>query len=327
MILAYHRIGPDVPEILEMRVRTDRFAEHVRRAQRHAEVVPLSDLLTPSREPRIAFTFDDGYADNLYEAKPVLDAAGVVATMFVVTEMIGSVRGYWQDRLFRVLFAAPPFVEHVEVEVDGRALWVHLGSRAARERAFHAFHARLRPQRTADIEATLDELAARLGVETDSSTAGRILDEDELSTLVADSTIEVGSHSLDHAMLSRLSPEEQQTEIAGSRAALERMIDRPVRSFAYPFGGADHFDETSVSLVQEAGYTLAVTLARTAVTRRSDPFRLPRFPVPNVDGDEFDALLSNWLADRALPAAFRHVLDNDHRRPGGRSCRFAIASR
>ena len=90
MILAYHRIGPDVPEVLEMRVRTDRFAEQVRRVRNHAEVVPLADMLEPSREPRVAITFDDGYADNLYEAKPILDAAGIPATVFVVTELIGS---------------------------------------------------------------------------------------------------------------------------------------------------------------------------------------------------------------------------------------------
>ena len=295
MILAYHRVGPDAPEILEMRVRTDRFAEQIRRVQQRAEVVPLADLLEPSREPRVALTFDDGYADNLHVAKPILDAAGIPATMFVVTDFIGSARGYWQDELFHLLSAVPPSVTQVELEVGGRALWVHLGNCAGRERAFHAFHARLRPQRPAEIEATLDELAARLGVEPDYGKVARVLDEAELSTLAADGMIEVGSHSLDHAMLSRLSPDEQRVEIEGSRAALEKMIDRPVKAFAYPFGAADHFNETSVSLVREAGYMLAVTLGRGAVGRRSDPFRLPRFPVENVGGDEFDVALSQWL--------------------------------
>ena len=163
------------------------------------------------------------------------------------------------------------------------------------QRAFHAFHARLRTRRPAEIEATLAELAGLVGIEPGDSDVARVLDADELSALVADGTIEVGSHSLDHAMLNQLSADEQRAEIEGSRTVLEAMLGRPVRSFAYPFGGADHFDETSVTLVQEAGYALAVTLGRSVVTRRSDPFRLPRFPVGDVDGDEFDALLSEWL--------------------------------
>jgi len=50
--------------------------------------------------------------------------------------------------------------------------------------------------------------------------------------------VEIGSHSCSHANLARLSPEMAAREILDSRAILEEVVGRPVRSFAYPFGDA-----------------------------------------------------------------------------------------
>jgi len=58
----------------------------------------------------------------------------------------------------------------------------------------------------------------------------------ELHELVGDGLVEIGAHTRTHPMLSALKPAEQREEIAGSRSDLEAWLDRPVTSFAYPFG-------------------------------------------------------------------------------------------
>ena len=44
--------------------------------------------------PRIVLTFDDGYVDNVENALPVLEAAGMTATIFVVTDRAGGVNAW-----------------------------------------------------------------------------------------------------------------------------------------------------------------------------------------------------------------------------------------
>jgi glycosyltransferase involved in cell wall biosynthesis len=52
----------------------------------------------------------------------------------------------------------------------------------------------------------------------------------------ANQGVEFGAHSRTHADLKKLSPEEAETEVAGSRLDLEAIVAAPILSFAYPFG-------------------------------------------------------------------------------------------
>ncbi len=68
--------------------------------------------------------------------------------------------------------------------------------------------------------------------------------------------IEIGAHTLNHFKLSTLTQEEQWKEIYNSKRLLEELIDDEVTSFCYPYGD---YDETTVKLVQKAGFHNAVT--------------------------------------------------------------------
>lgn len=63
---------------------------------------------------------------------------------------------------------------------------------------------------------------------------------------------EIGSHSLTHADLTKISEKEAWEEIAGSKKILEDLVKSPVISFAYPFGSTN---EHLGQLVKSAGYS------------------------------------------------------------------------
>lgn len=87
---------------------------------------------------------------------------------------------------------------------------------------------------------------------------------------------EVGSHTLNHANLSSLSPAEQVIEIAQSKIQLEALIQQKagVQHFCYPYGG---LNKTAVQSVKAAGYLTATTTVRgRAVAAQHDDLLLPR---------------------------------------------------
>lgn len=71
-----------------------------------------------------------------------------------------------------------------------------------------------------------------------------------------DAGMVVGSHTISHPRLPALSDEDARREIGESRARLEAVLGAAITTLAYPFG---EFDERTVGLTREAGYTSAMT--------------------------------------------------------------------
>ncbi len=63
--------------------------------------------------------------------------------------------------------------------------------------------------------------------------------------------IAIGSHGKTHLALSGLDEHAQESEIIGSKDALEKLLGRKITMFSAPFGS---YDETSLRLAQAAGY-------------------------------------------------------------------------
>lgn len=84
---------------------------------------------------------------------------------------------------------------------------------------------------------------------------------------------DIGSHTVTHANFARISLSEARRELADSRAVIEDRLARPVRWFAYPFGGRDHFREEQLALVEETGYHGCVSACGGFIYPGADPRR------------------------------------------------------
>jgi peptidoglycan/xylan/chitin deacetylase (PgdA/CDA1 family) len=78
---------------------------------------------------------------------------------------------------------------------------------------------------------------------------------------------EIGAHTVNHRNLSTLTETQQKIEIIQSKQDIEHQINVPVDTFAYPSG---QYNATTVKIVQDAGFTTAVTTAFGPV-RATDP--------------------------------------------------------
>jgi len=83
---------------------------------------------------------------------------------------------------------------------------------------------------------------------------------------------EVGSHSITHTDLT-IETADQEKEIIESRLRLQRQLDIPVLTFAYPFGA---YNEDSVDFAQYAGYIGAVGLGPKTTQGNNNQYYLYR---------------------------------------------------
>ena len=268
LILLYHRVTSLSNDRWSIAVTPAHFAEQMELLRQRATVLPLSALGTTGVRPNVRgvtvfVTFDDGYADNLHEALPVLQRFDVPATVFVSTNAVVGAREFWWDDLERLVAPA-----------DYDAVWARLRDVGARER-----------------DAALDALRAAADVGSAPRPDKRPLTLDELACLARDMRIAIGAHTASHARLAALTAAEQRAEIETGRDALQSIIERPVESFAYPFGRAGDYSHETMAIVREAGFTRACSNQAGRVDRWTDRFALPRLYVRDWNGDEFGAAL------------------------------------
>jgi peptidoglycan/xylan/chitin deacetylase (PgdA/CDA1 family) len=92
--------------------------------------------------------------------------------------------------------------------------------------------------------------------------------------------MDIGDHTAHHVDLRALTASELQSETAGSRTVLDRILGHPVYFFAYPFGA---FNDAVVAAVRDAGFSMAYTTAGGDTESTSAPLTMPRIHVGRAE--------------------------------------------
>jgi peptidoglycan/xylan/chitin deacetylase (PgdA/CDA1 family) len=118
-------------------------------------------------------------------------------------------------------------------------------------------------------------------------------------------SVEVGAHSRTHPRLDELPPGRLRSEVFGSKADLEELLQRPVRSFAYPHG--DH-DRQVRQTVVAARFGSAAAVKNALSHDGDDPFAIARVTVTaEVTARQIEELLQGRGAPRAWPGERRRT--------------------
>jgi peptidoglycan/xylan/chitin deacetylase (PgdA/CDA1 family) len=297
----YHRVNTAEHDPWLLQVSPENLSDQLQLLTAERDVVPISWLISQLNEGSVpqgtaCLTFDDGYADVLYNGKAVLEKHGCPATMFLAPHYIGNAEGYWWDILARVMFETshlPPQLtltvagtEHAWRLRDPAGNGAEIVDDAMSLADLHlSIWKLLKPLQAEERSDLLEKLALWAGTDAATRSTDRTVSLEEASRLIDPGFIDVGAHSLTHPSLPALSREEMQREIIASRKACEQLAGVSVNAFAYPFGDVD---EVTASAVRAAGFDIACTTIGGAVTLEQDRMRLPRIFVGDWKAEEFD---------------------------------------
>lgn len=287
LILMYHRVLPEGHPDREieqpgMYVSPETLEMHLSILKRHFSLVHLDDWVEAARRGQppdgrsCALTFDDGWRDNYEFAFPVLRRAGVPATIYLVSDMVGSRYTFWPNQLARLV--SRPLTRDLASRLP-TSLRACLESAVAPEqlsrglgrddvdRVIVACKARFAD---AEMLAMLEQVASS------SQETRDLVSWDEAREMLRSGLIRFGSHTRRHTRLgTHISRDAMVDEIEGSRAAIAMQIDVAPTTFCYPNG--DFCDE-AVGVVSKA-YRAAVTTMPGWNTPSSSLFKLARVGV------------------------------------------------
>ncbi len=294
VILVYHRVMELAPDPEMIAVSPENFRRHMDYVKGKYHVLRFEDEWTNLKEPAVVVTFDDGYADNVLEALPILEEMEVPATFFVSTGHIGTGQEFWWHRLEGMLLQDGEFPSLFKLE-DSRYGRIWNAASLEQRKMLYASLNRLMQKVDPDRrEKWLDQLGKWTNGAHGDRDRHRSMTQEELKSLAASPWATIGAHTVTHSALSALDEKQQRREIYSSKRDLENLIGKEVKTFSYPFGRKQDYSRISVRLCREAGFIRAASNFPGQVHRWTDPFELPRHLVRNWNVDTFVAELRSF---------------------------------
>jgi peptidoglycan/xylan/chitin deacetylase (PgdA/CDA1 family) len=208
-------------------------------------------LRTEDSRPFAAFTLDDGFADNLTHALPVMERFEAPFTVYVTTGMITREIDAWWFGLAALVSKQ----DRITLGGLGHSYECPNPRRkqhtfAAIESAIHHDFAMLAHVRAAIADGDIDcrELIDR-----------EALSELQLRRLAGHPLVTIGGHTTTHRNLAQASAPEVEWELAENRKFLQAATGQPVEHFAYPFGHARACGPREAKIARKVGFRTAVT--------------------------------------------------------------------
>ena len=271
-VLMYHGVGgPDCP--------ADLFESQIKYLKSNFSVISLRDAVDLSRhatrrfKTEVILTFDDGLRNNFTIVYPILCRYGLPATFFVCPELVETGKWQWAYEIEQRLVSSDlgrleQICSALEIErqesvnrktdiVDRIIEHMKTLETAHREKA----------------EETIRSMTRNFGASAQQHGWYDTMSWDEMRSLSPE-LITIGSHTVNHPILTKLLPDEIKFQIVESKQWIQRALQRSIDYFCYPNGD---YDASSLDIVSR-NYVAAVTTRSGYFENGDDVYQINRIP-------------------------------------------------
>jgi len=302
VILLYHRVthlnrDPQLlsvsPENFYDQLKLLREKYNLLRIEEFSEIIDAKKKLPKNA---VILTFDDGYADNIHEAVPILESFNSQALFYITTSQIGTDKELWWDELERIFLEDhSAFPKSIQCKTTEKSYHFSTGTREDRTDTYNSLHPIIKWSTVEERNRLISELLSQANLGSSGRTTHRLMTKNELIRMNESNAAIIGAHTHNHPALSTLSYEEQTAEISNSKAYLEELLDKKIEYFSYPFGGRSDYNNDSVKVCRENAFKFVCSNFHNQVHSWTDKYQMPRMLVRNWNKELFANQLAKFF--------------------------------
>lgn len=288
--MCYHRVHCDSQDLWGNCVSPDNFRDQVKTLKRHYQVLSLDELLFilkdkikfPSKG--VVITFDDGYHSNLDSACSILADEKIPAIFFLNTIQLKDKRPFWWDSLQAIqLKALRDGAIKLSWSINRTQEEVRLQGEECINHFFRHAHKILKHFPREQRSQAIDQLV-KYPIQVCPSMEP--ISEIGIRELGKERLFGIGGHSESHISLGLNEADTQRKEIADNLGVLSGFSSKPIRSFSYPFGGAEDYNTDTKAALLSSGIEASFTTKRMVIREEiGDKLEIPRFCIRDMTGE------------------------------------------
>lgn len=242
----------------------------------------------------IIITFDDGFADNYFNAYPILKKYNIPATFFISTGYIDTNKYFWFDGLAN-------FLKHAEGGgyCFGEGMLNVMLSDSSRIDEIGRVIAYLLGCSNELRISLVDEIRQKfVGSMSRVNKLDCAMSSDQIREM-SENGMEFGSHSVSHPILNKLSIIDLNKELAESKQFIENITSKECICLSYPNGKIENAGPEVISAAESFGYRYACYYSESVdASNKYSKYTLNRIAVERYIG------LSYFKMRLALPSLF-----------------------
>jgi peptidoglycan/xylan/chitin deacetylase (PgdA/CDA1 family) len=225
--MLYHRINDYTGQNLSyLTVSNSNFEQQLQFFVSKYQILRIDEDWSKLKKNGLVITFDDGYADNLINALPLLEKYNIPATIFVTTLNIGTDNEFWWDRLsFDYTFLPETFWLPENNQRVSKMQWSN-----------YKISEELKKKSNPEKLKWLEQFEAINNIKFEPRPQYRSLSTEELIQLSKHPLITIGVHTENHYSFGELTFEEQKVEIETNINKLKELGVSDCKYIAFPHG-------------------------------------------------------------------------------------------
>ncbi|MHC4593573.1 MAG: polysaccharide deacetylase family protein [Planctomycetota bacterium] len=296
LVLLYHRVTTLESDPYLLAVTPANFRSQMEYLKNNFQVLRFEEDWSSVNKPSVVVTFDDGYADNLCEALPILEEIGVPATFFIATGTFVNGAEFWWDELESIILGQQILPSRFDLKDREHGRQWPTRKESEIQRLHHDLLSLMKKIDTNRREQWLNQLRQWSGRNNGTRASHRPMTVDELRVLAKNPMVTIGSHGVTHAALSSMTPIQQKQELESSKRKLEDWLKQQILVYAYPYGDRAAYTNESVRLCKEVGYIKSAAVNSSGpVHPWTDLYQIPRLMILNWPLNVFARKISPFL--------------------------------
>lgn len=220
----------------EKSITPDEFEDQIKFFKKHYEIITLSEaqqlsLNNKSLKHKLVITFDDGFKDNYYVIRPILNKLNCKATFFLIGNCIDNKDLMWRNKLIEINKVRK---NRLHLALQNMADEYNLNLKGSEDLMKWSADELLMERKDEMVDFLWSE-TMNISVQEYLSLHEPYLTSGQIKEL-CEQGFEFGSHTMSHPFCNNLSFEKFKYEVINCKDVIENITKEKISSFSYPYG-------------------------------------------------------------------------------------------